>query len=415
MNFRIKRQYGIKLNAEFFAQLSIVLFFSYDFVRMVIGYVFSNSSFATVAALVLIYMAYFFACAMSHKYLKSDFYILFFLIILFFTLTYLIHPEYKFYYTLADYGVWAHVLIPFRGIYAYLFIRLLDKPDKVMKCLKTSGWLMLIYFIRRYRISLQRGYWYGIVGLNAEAKMSYSVEFGYSVLPFALLFLYFALKEKKPLDFVASLLAIFLIFVGGSRGPVLFIGVFVILYMLIELKSSRRKTLMIVGIFLITVIIYAGYQYLILALSVILRQFGISSRFLMTLLEGSVSNDSGRFKIWSVALQMIKENPLGYGAMGSRHIIHQYIAVGYPHSILLEFLIDFGVGIGAILLIVMFVNSWQMLFKDKSCPWRPLFLIYFSSACSLFLSLTFWSTPTFWVCLGLIINQSFYERKKLFS
>lgn len=50
------------------------------------------------------------------------------------------------------------------------------------------------------------------------------------------------------------------------------------------------------------------------------------------LLVNNITDDSGRLVIWNVAVDMIKENPFGYGAMGTRHVISEIIIQGHPHN-----------------------------------------------------------------------------------
>lgn len=74
-----------------------------------------------------------------------------------------------------------------------------------------------------------------------------------------------------------------------------------------------------------------------------INMIGFSSRFIDKILLGTISSDSGRSIIWGRTIEMIKQNPLGYGGMGTRHIITDIIFAGYPHSVILEILVDFGV------------------------------------------------------------------------
>ena len=70
------------------------------------------------------------------KYFKIDFVALYILILFFFGITFLFHPEYEYFYTRETYGIWDHVLKPYRGIYAYLFIRLIGEPEQILKCMR---------------------------------------------------------------------------------------------------------------------------------------------------------------------------------------------------------------------------------------------------------------------------------------
>ncbi|MBQ1372293.1 MAG: hypothetical protein IIY70_05120, partial [Oscillospiraceae bacterium] len=71
---------------------------------------------------------YFLLCTKERKLLVRDFWMLYFVVVLFFLATYLLHPEYKLWYERADYGVLNYVLRPDNGIFLYLFIRLVNDP-----------------------------------------------------------------------------------------------------------------------------------------------------------------------------------------------------------------------------------------------------------------------------------------------
>lgn len=401
-----------KVNSEKIAEFAVVMYFAYPFFRTLCGWIFrGNSLLATTVALLAVYLPVFLLyVAKPRKYLKPDVILLYLWLGFFLYCSATIHPEYQYYYDRPDYGVWDHILIPYRGIYAYLFVRMLDDPDKILNCIRRAGVLMLFQFGYQIMLYYRRGYWYGVTGL-VEAEMSYSVSFGYEVLPFALVFLYMALKEKKALDITASLLCIFMILAGGSRGPVLFIGLFFVLYVSIQLKHSRKKALILLAIILGTIVLYFTYDAILLGLSALISKMGLSSRFITKLLSGEISNDSGRSRIWAAAASMIKK-PFGYGALGSRPVICDIIMVGYPHSIIYEILIDYGVIVGTVILLVLLQKSLSILFFKNSGEWTGVFMIFFCSASSLFISLTYWSVPTFWACLGIGVNCLIDTKKK---
>jgi hypothetical protein len=403
-----------KISDDLIADMAFILFFSNALVRLGCNWLLGTNNVSKSVAFVIIYLPVFLLCILNpRKYIKLDFLALMAFVLTFFIITIIIHPEYEPYYTREDYGIWDHVLIPFRGLYAYLFVRLVENPKRIQNNMKISGWCMFIYFFYEYRLFLQRGYWYGVAGNNAYAKMSYSVSFGYEVLLFALFFFYAALEEKKVQDIVASVICLVMILAGGSRGPVLFIGLFFVVYILIELKKNKYRYRIMIAVGSISVILYMLYDTILKIISNIIKRFGTSSRFIETLLNGSVSNDSGRSKIWGAAVQMIKDNPFGYGAMGSRHIITDYIYAGYPHSVILEILIDFGVPFGSALLVFLLWNAISILYFKKNREWRCVFLPMFCASCSLFISLTYWSIPAFWATIGIGVNcYNSLKRKK---
>lgn len=410
LSFKVKLHMSLTQVAEF----ACVMYFVNSLLRTVFRWIFGGNNFiATMLALVCAYFPVLLLCVLEpKKYIKIDFIVLYLLILLSFYVTVTLHPEYEYYYTREDYGVWDHVLIPYKGIYAYLFIRLVGDSKRIISCMKKAGWLMFLYFGYEILVFLRRGYWYGVAGLNAHAKLSYSVSFGYEVLPFALTFLYLALKNKKNDDIIASIISIAMILIGGSRGPFLFLGLFVVLYLCMELGRSKKKILIILGVSILAVGLYVAYEPILMGISMLISKFGFSSRFITTLLSGSISNDNGRNRIWLAAIDMIKENPLGYGVMGTRHVISKIIYAGYPHSIILEILVDFGVVIGGLLLLFLLINSISILFSNNKRAWNGVFLIFFCASCSLFISLTYWSVPTFWSSVAIGVNCYLATRHK---
>lgn len=380
------------------AELSFILFFSDTLLRTFFCGVFGTNLITTWIGILIPYIPLFFLCIRNpYKYIKLDFIVLWVAVIAFFAVTLFFHPEYAADYTRDYYGVWDHVLKPHRGIYAFLFIRLIAEPKRIMKCMRIAGYMMMVYFV--YKVI--KGDWttVGESGVNTEA--SYSVAFGYDVLTFALVFMYSALREKKLVYYIAAIADIVMILVAGSRGPVLFLGLFIALYYVMYTKRSRKKGVIILLTIAGVCFVFMFYnQILDLAMSV-LRRFNVSSRFIRMLKSGKISNDNNRFEIWGAALDMIKANPFGYGAMGSRHVIKDYIYAGYPHSIIFEFLIDYGVFVGGFFLLSMFGYSFCILFTNRKMEWRGVYLVFFCSACSLFISLTYWSISAFWVCLAL--------------
>ena len=202
------------------AEFAFVMYFANAMLRTFFRWIFGgNNLIAIVMTLIMLYIPVLLLCLINpKKYFKLDVLFIFLWIAFFFGLTIFIHPKYESYFNRPIYGVWDYVLIPYRGIYAYLFVRLLDNPKKIMTCMEKTGWLMFVYFIYQIIVFFKRGYWYGVDGSDGMAKLSYSVSFGYEILPFALTFLYKSLKERKITHIIATILNIIMILIGGPAG-----------------------------------------------------------------------------------------------------------------------------------------------------------------------------------------------------
>jgi len=401
-----------RIKTDQLADLSFILFFADALVRRMFAGFFGSSALISMIGMLIPYVPLFIIFIRNpRKYIKLDFILLYVGVIVFFAITLLFHPEYEYHYLRSEYGIWDHVLKPYRGIYAYLFIRLIGEPDRILKDMRISGWIMMVYFV--YRIL--KGEWFVVGARGITSNASYSVAFGYEVLPFALTFLFSALTEKNNTFFLAAVADIIMILVGGSRGPILFIGLFVVLYVFLYMSNTKKKRMIIPLVIIGAGLMYAFYEPILYFAMSLLEKYNLSSRFIRMLLAGTINADSGRTSIWKAALEMIRSNPFGYGAMGSRHVIANYVYAGYPHSIILEFLIDYGVFIGGFLLFAMFGYAFSILFSKDKKEWRDVFLPFFCSGCGMFISLTYWSRPEFWACLalGVCCSRDIKKKRKL--
>jgi|GEM_PF-700399 len=409
----VKLPTSFQINTQMLAGIALILYMTNALVRTGFQWVLWSDEAGNVAGIALPYVFVALLCLIEpRRYIRMDFIALLIAILLFLYVTLLVHPEYLPYYQRETFGVWDHVLVPYRGIYAYLFVRLFDDPKKLLKAMKLSGYLTMVYSAWRIHEALARGYWMG-VGVDSAGmiKMQYSVTFGYDVLPFALLFLYCALTDKKIIDFIMTGVLTVMILIGGSRGPVLFIGVFLLLYMILIVKKSRKKALIIGATALVVILFALFYRNLLELLISILDSFGFSSRFFTTLLDGTVADDNNRAEIWAAAIRMIQKNPFGYGAMGARHQITQYIYAGYPHNIILEMMIDFGVIPAVLILGGLGISFIKILYQEKYSDWRPLAFPFFSTTGALMGSMTYWSVPFFWVSVAVIVSCFQYSRR----
>lgn len=418
MKLRLHISKSGKVSLDKLVHLSVILFLCNPLVTLIIKGILGKlglSKYGEEVTAVLVYLPLLAACIMRpKKYIKADFLCVLVLILAFFAITLLIHPEYEYWYSRADYGVWNYVLFPLNGLYGYLFIRLIDDPETLKGVFKKAGWLMYIYFAYQIYLASRRGYWVGVAGQNGVAQVSYSVSFGYHVLLFALPFLYYAIREKRIQDIVGAAIGFGMFLTNGSRGPILMTALFFVVLALRSVRDERNKAKVVLRVFIISLLVLTVvvlYNIVNNLLITLLSAWDINSRFVQMLLAGRLTYDSGRSAIWAAAVQMIRDNPFGYGAMGSQHVISHYIIAGYPHSIFLEMMIDFGVIAGSALLIFLFRRALMIIFA-KDNGWSDLFIPIFCTACALIISLCYWSNRAFWICIGISVNYYLFQKKQ---
>lgn len=407
-----------RLNQQEVANIAFFLFFNSNVIITAWGFILNRISMASYKMwfsmltiyLPLVLLIFTFR---SGRWIGSTILIGFLWIL--FGLTYIFHPEYEYWFSRETLGALERVFRPDRAIYAYLFTRLVRDPKEMLKTLKKVGYLQLAYLLYLFTVFLINGYWeeYDYTGNLIEFR--YSLAFGYDMIFPVIVFFYFGLKEKKKLYYVLSVIGIVSILVGGSRGPLLVFGIFIALIIAINYKHIRKGKYIFCLLGLGIIISIVGRAQILDWFTTSMKQIGLSSRTINMMLSGSISDGSGRDKIWRASINMIKEGGLfGYGVFGDRPVISQYHFAGYSHNIFLEILVSFGILGGGALIAGILWYSIKMIFFCKDEKWQDLFIIFFSCSCQLLLSMSFWYVHFFWAAIAIAVtyHQELRESKK---
>ncbi len=405
---------NIRITEKLLKDIAFILFFCRPLITRCFRFVLVRvgmSSFAIYPTLILIYLPVVILLLFYPKSIKLDFFLVLLGVSMFALVTYLFHPEYHFVYTRDFYGVVDYVLRPDNGLYAYFFIRLMDDPKDILKNMKISAWFMYPYYAYLLYLAKQAGYWVDEGAHGQTIHMAYSLSFGYDLLLFCLVFLFFALSEKKPIDLIMAIAGFVMIILGGSRGPLMCIAIFLIIYIILWVKNSKYKVMCIVGLVTVSLAFLLFYESIMTSIIQLLESMNIESRTIRMILEGNISDDNGREPLWNAAIQMIKENPFGWGMMGTRHVVYYLHVVGHPHQFFLEVLVDFGVIAGSVIIIMLLTSSYR-IFSMPNKHWNAVFLIFFSRACHLLISGTYWHLLPFWACIAIGVS-ALSERKRL--
>lgn len=201
-----------------------------------------------------------------------------------------------------------------------------------------------------------------------------------------------------------------MIFSNGSRGAVVWTVIMFLMILPFKWKKigSKKKVwfVLILAVLSIAVVpICMNYHIILSRLSAIFTRYGISSRTLLSLMEGSFSDGNGREQIYALAIDLIKTGGLfGHGVYGDRYTIGNYFRWGYSHNIFLEFFVSFGY-IGGIAASLFLVTGILRLYRHCDTWKRQIvFITFLITSCKLILSNSFWYTPGFWALLALIIK-----------
>lgn len=343
------------------------------------------------------------------------FLVLYAAVILAFAVTYLLHPEYEYFYVRENYGL-QRVFRPDCALYAFLFFSLVDDPDELTDTVKLFAFIDFAYLLVFELLpALLQGYWSDVNYVGETVKRQYSLSFGYAMLFPTIVFMYCFFREKKRYYMLLSLLGLVLILLQGSRGailmPIIFIGLMAISDIVDTKSKVRRKRKIVFILCIAAAILILGIPLLKLLVK-ILQLFGVESRTLELLASGKFTGDSGRSVIWNSVWEAIKSGGLlGYGAFGDRPFVYPHHFVGYSHNIVLELICSFGI-VGVLIVLVIIAVSLRVIFCCRDARWRGLFIVFFSIASQLLLSLSFWYVWEFWAAAAIAYNSMRPRKRK---
>lgn len=231
----------------------------------------------------------------------------------------------------------------------------------------------------------------------------YSMSLSYYMLLPALLYLERVIDRFDITSVFLFALCVGVILAMGARGPILCVGVFFILKMLKPNAPLTKLRLILYSLVTITgAALVVSLDKILLLLDNFLSSYGITSRTLRLFLQGGVYM-SGRDRIYNLIWQHIVDKPLlGIGLAGDRIILAGSNA--YVHNFFLEVLGNFGIIVGALVLLCFIFNiikPFSRNHKDEFALYAILFSLGFVH---LFVSGSYLTDIKFWLFLGVVWN-----------
>lgn len=229
---------------------------------------------------------------------------------------------------------------------------------------------------------------------------TYSMSLGYYLLLPTVMYINNFFDKISIKDGFLALISIFIVVAIGSRGPIMCIGVYVVLYEIINFKNiDVRKLLFNTFFFMLTLLCIMLLDKILLVLNYALSKFGIYSRSIMLFLQDKVSL-SGRENIYKTIFTEIKLHPIiGIGIAGDRRF-----AGTYSHNILLEILSGFGVIIGSLIMIFITIITIKALFSKDLKSLNEILIWITVGFLPLFISGSYLIEFPFWIFLGLTLG-----------
>lgn len=327
----------------------------------------------------------------------------------------------------------------FGGLYLLNFVLFPQNDVNLTKYLPDYFYAFLFFFsgvsidIREMKrflwyasvLNLLCSAFYNLVFIQSAGYSGGAIEVGesvhdmpqaYYVLPSVIYVIWFTIenfhfselfKLSTLVNIALSVLGFLLESSFGTRGPVVCIIAFVVLYVLIVKKTKHQ---FIYRFFIVTTGVVA-YQFLnefLLFMAGVTSAMGMSSRIFILALDNTFTQgESSSDERWMM-IKMIKEE-LGQNSVEA-YFGHGFTGFwdrlgGYPHNVVYEFLLTFGIIAGGFFILYIAYLLIKTYRKGKSAEIRGFLLVLISCGLvKLFMSSTFISETMFFMLIGYCIS-----------
>ena len=231
----------------------------------------------------------------------------------------------------------------------------------------------------------------------------------YNLLPSMMYLLYYAFCNDRKIYWFCGFASLGVMFIFGTRGPILCAIVFMAVYFLHRtIVSGKKRNYLLLLLVVVLLIIFCVYDDLFVKIvsfvASIFEKFGFSTRIFDFFISGEVTTSLGRKYLRQEVIRAIINNPIkGYGFTGD-----QYLLGVYCHNLFLELWCHFGVIGGSLILLALLGLSVVALVRSA----RSLKIFYFVLMLismvyvKLMLSNSYTLEPYFFFMIGAFVSIS---------
>lgn len=240
----------------------------------------------------------------------------------------------------------------------------------------------------------------GYSGDLDDLKQYASMHLAYTYLPHVLYLIYFSFKKFNVINILLSIAGVFLIFSYGSRGPVLCIIVYIV-GLILFLRKLKHPVLVWITAGIAFILFYIYVEQIMLYLQLFLEELGMRTRIADKYLGEELGDSSGRNEFVQILMPVIRSGGLwGYGICGSWQFIGSY-----PHNLLLDLWVSFGMFPGSIVfmaILFIIIKGFHGCSSDQEKAF--LFLLMVRGFIMLFFSYNYLENGFLFMLLGYSVH-----------
>ena len=285
--------------------------------------------------------------------------------------------------------------------------------EKTKKLLRILSLLSIVVGSYYYLIYIQAGTY---TGSNEYSSDNMSASYG--MLTNVLFMIWYSFENFKFksfsswLDLLSVLIGCFSILMMGTRGPVLCIVIFVLIY-LVFIRNAKHRFLHFLFVVAICCFFVSVLDDFLLYMSSVGEQMGFSTRVFDSFLSDDsifMEGSSGRNDFYLILINAMYDSPIwGYGVFGSYRFIRTY-----THNIIAELLFSFGYVLGGVIIMYGLYFVVRAFRRNHSSEEKGfLFVLIGTGFLSLLFSSLFFITPAFYMFVGYGVQLAFRKNNSV--
>ena len=283
----------------------------------------------------------------------------------------------------------------------------------IARCVKDFGTLKRYLSYMALLITLSMIFRIVLLGNELFLTELYSQSGAYDLLPAIVISMGVLFDRFSFLHLLNIVISGFIIFSMGARGPLLCIVVYIALKTLLKSGGQIGKMTAIIAGGGMAFYIYHNTQQVLVVLQKWIISLNLSDRLVSKLLAGTFLEDTARNQLFDIAKTYVLNHPLiGTGIISDRLVVAKLMgertseAIGwYPHNIVAEIMMQFGIVIGAVLLSVISLLIGKALLKESSTTEKDVVCIFVAiGIVPLMVSESYITNGLFFALMGLCVN-----------